>query len=359
MRIGIDARELCGHPTGVGRYLRGLLAEWALDARANQHEFVLYAHEPISVEPDTGRFVTRTVRGSGGTWWEQVRLPAATAGDHLDVFFAPAYSAPLLQRIPTVVTLHDVSFVAHPEWFARREGARRRWLARRSASSASAVITVSEFSRREIRDRCRVAEDHLHVIRSGVTGPAIPTSTPGLSSLSILYVGTVFNRRRVPDLIRAFAPIARAHALAELTIVGDNRTFPHQDLEGIIAHESLGGRVRWTPYVSDEELSALYASARAFAFLSEYEGLGMTPLEAIAAGVPPVLVDTEVARESCEDAALYVPAADVRAATAALNALLFDADRRATLLAAAPRALAKYTWPRAASETLKVLERSV
>jgi glycosyltransferase involved in cell wall biosynthesis len=357
MRIGIDARELCGHPTGVGRYLSGLLTAWAADPGTQQHEFVLYAHEPLTLEHDSGRFHIRIVRGLAGTLWEQLRLPKAIAGDRLDVFFAPAYSAPLLNRIPTVVTLHDVSFVAHPEWFARREGARRRWLARQSAARAAAIITVSEFSRREIRRYFQVADDRLHVVRSGVTAPAISTSPTDSSSLRTLYVGSVFNRRRVPDLIRAFAPIARAHATAELSMVGDNRTFPYQDLDGIIAHEGLSGRVRWKPYVSEEELSGLYSSSRAFAFLSEYEGLGQTPLEALAAGVPPVLLDTEVARESCEDAALYVPP-DVNAATTALNQLLFDTDRRAALLAAAPRALAKYTWPRAASETLQVLERA-
>ena len=72
--------------------------------------------------------MTRVVPGSGGTWWEQVQLPRAAAADHLDVFFAPQYSAPLALKTPTVVAIHDVSFAAHPEWFRTREGARLRWL---------------------------------------------------------------------------------------------------------------------------------------------------------------------------------------------------------------------------------------
>jgi glycosyltransferase involved in cell wall biosynthesis len=74
--------------------------------------------------------------------------------------------------------------------------------------------------------------------------------------------------------------------------------------------------------------------------------------------VPPVLLDTPVARESCEDAALYVPLADLPAITRALETLLFDEEIRARLLAAAPRVLAKFNWPRAARETLSVIERS-
>ena len=67
MRIGIDARELCGHATGVGRYLGGLLREWSDDTRARAHEFVLYAPESITLPLDAHRFPSRTIAGSGGT----------------------------------------------------------------------------------------------------------------------------------------------------------------------------------------------------------------------------------------------------------------------------------------------------
>jgi glycosyltransferase involved in cell wall biosynthesis len=185
-----------------------------------------------------------------------------------------------------------------------------------------------------------------------------PQVAQSLSPLSVLYVGSIFNRRHVVDLIRAVAPIARTRSDVSLDIVGDNRSWPHQDLGGAIAAEGIADRVRWHEYVTDEQLHELYARARAFAFLSEYEGLGLTPLEALAAGVPPVLLDTAVARESCGDAALYVPVNDLPAITRALEALLFDEQVRARLLAAAPAELAKYSWPQAARNTLAVLEQA-
>jgi glycosyltransferase involved in cell wall biosynthesis len=175
---------------------------------------------------------------------------------------------------------------------------------------------------------------------------------------SVLYVGSIFNRRHVVDLIRAFAAIARNRSDVALDIVGDNRSYPHQDLRATIASEGLTDCVQWHEYVDDEELHAMYARARAFAFLSEYEGLGLTPLEALAAGVPPVLLDTPVARESCGASAVYVPLNDLPALTRALEAALFDDRLRAALLAAAPAALAKYSWTRAAAETLAVLQRA-
>ncbi len=366
MRIGIDARELCGHPTGVGRYLAGLLQEWSSDDRARRHEFVLYAPQPHGLALDDRRFPTRIVAGSGGTRWEQHQLPAKISRDFVDVFFAPGYTAPLFSRIPLVVAIHDVSFAAHPEWFSAREGLRRRLITRRTAAVACAVTTLSEFSKRELIELLHVPESKIHIIRPGVTihspQPAAPVPQPPISALQpprVLYVGSIFNRRHLPDLIRAFGELLRQHPEAQLDLVGEDRTHPREDIVAAIARERAGDRIRWHRYVSDSELSALYRSARAFAFLSEYEGLGLTPLEAMARGVPGVLLETPVARESCDGAALYVPKGDLAATTGALKQLLFDDTVRDRLLRNAPGVLARYDWPSAAAATLAVIEGAV
>jgi glycosyltransferase involved in cell wall biosynthesis len=357
MRIGIDARELCGRATGAGRYLHGLLRHWNTDETTRRHEFVLYAPEPLAVSFDARRFPTRVVEGVPNTWWEQVRLPPVAARDHLDVFFAPAYTAPLATRIPLVTAIHDVSFAAHPEWFSAREGLRRRTVTRQAAARSRAVVTISEFSRREIVEHLGVPSSRVHVIPPGIEAPG-PPATGAARRPQVLYVGSIFNRRRVPDLIRAFEAVARSHPDAGLDIVGDDRTCPPENPEDAIARCGLNGRATWRKFVSDDDLGRLYWSARAFAFLSEYEGLGLTPLEALAAGVPPVLLDTAVARESCGDAAVYTARGDVAGVAAALEQLLFDESVRKRLLDAAPVVLSKYAWPRAARETLALLERS-
>jgi glycosyltransferase involved in cell wall biosynthesis len=352
MRIGIDARELGGHVTGVGRYLAGLLREWS--APASPHEFVLYAAEAISVPLDARRFQQRLIPGPAGTWWEQVKLPESLARDRLDLFFAPAYTAPLRVAVPCVVTIHDVSFVTHPEWFRVREGLRRRWLTRQSALRARAVVTVSQFSRREIIEHLQVPEGQVHVIPQGIDRP--PLQAAALDETRLLFVGSILNRRHVPELIRAVQRLARSRPDVTLDLVGDDRSFPPEDVGALISYLGLEGRVRWHRYVTDEQLRTLYAQARAFVFLSEYEGLGMTPLEALASGVPSVLYDTPVARESCGDAAFYVPIGDRAALVAALERVLFDDAVRRSILAAAPVTLARYEWPRAARDTLALLE---
>ena len=205
MRIGIDARELGGRATGVGRYLGGLLREWSIEGRARDHEFVLYAPEPIALPLDARRFRTRTVPGSGGTWWEQAPLPRAARADRLDVWFAPAYTAPLRLDTPIVVAIHDLSFVAHPEWFRLREGARRRWLTGQSARRAAAAVTISQFSRNELIERLGIDAAKIHVVPPGIgagswglgagSSPKPQASRP----YKVLFVGSIFNRRHVPD----------------------------------------------------------------------------------------------------------------------------------------------------------------
>jgi glycosyltransferase involved in cell wall biosynthesis len=356
MRIGIDARELCGKPTGVGRHLSGLLGAWSADAYISRATFVLYAPENISPLPRNAEL--RVVPGTAGTMWEQSALPKAAKHDNLDVFFAPGYTSPLLLTVPTVVLVHDISFTAHPEWFRWKEGMRRRWLTRLSAEHARLVLTVSDVARREILSHFGLPDACVRRIYPGVIALTDPAHVDAADAREpvVLFVGSIFNRRHLPDLIRAFKPIARTHPNARLAIVGDNRTHPHEDLIAISASQGIATQVTIRPYVPDAELASLYGRARAFALLSEYEGFGHPPLEALRSGVPAVVLDTDVAREVCGDAAVYVARDDIGATTDALSSLLFDESARRRVLDAAPAVLSRYSWDRAAAETLAALE---
>jgi len=355
MRIGVDARELCGRSTGVGRYLGGLLHVWADDDGARAHEFFIYAPTLPGLPASARHFQERLVHGGAGTWWEQVQLPRAIADDNLDVFFSPAYTAPLRAAVPVVVAIHDLSFVAHPEWFKPREGFRRRWLTRQAAKRAAAVVTISQFSRRELGERLSIPDAAIHVIPPGIE-PATSFSTDPRDEPRVLYAGSIFNRRHVPELVLAMVELLRTHPDASLDIVGDNRSFPPQDIGGLVAEHGLEHAVRCHDYVPDDRLRDLYGSARAFAYLSEYEGLGLPPLEALSAGVPPVLLDTPVARETCADAAAYVSGLAPAAIADTLARVLFDGSVRREILARAPAVLARYNWTQAARDTLAVLE---
>jgi glycosyltransferase involved in cell wall biosynthesis len=352
VRIAIDARELSGRPTGVGRYLAEILGAWDDLTGAAAHEIVLCAPGTNPV-PGTGnlRATVRTSPGSG-TLWEQRVLPRLAAD--ADILFAPGYTAPIRSRVPMVVTVHDVSFCAHPEWFSWREGTRRRLLTRLSARRAAKVITVSDFSKREIVRHLGIQPDKVDVIYSGVTTLAGGATTAGREPL-VLYVGSLFNRRHISELIEGFTRLAGRHPDARLDLVGDNRTRPFVDVDALVARSGARDRIRARSYVADDELASLYRRASAFVFLSEYEGFAMTPLEALGAGIPIALLDTEVAREIYGPAAVYIERPDPALIAGALETLLLDSAERRRLAEAAAGRLQRYSWHECAQRTLQVI----
>jgi glycosyltransferase involved in cell wall biosynthesis len=347
MRIAIDARELCHRPTGVGRYLAELLIEWAGHPEARRHEWLIYAHRPPSVPP-TYRSAVRVLPGAGGTRWEQWTLSRTLASDRPDVLFSPAYTAPLFAPCPIVLAVHDVSFAAHPEWFAVREGLRRRFTTRWAARRAKTILTISEFSRSEIGRLLSIGGNRVRVIYPGMRSLAAGARA---REPMVLYVGSIFARRHVDRLIRVFAERV-APVLPAATL----------EIDRVVAQlpAALGNRVRLRSYVDDETLGDLYSRASVFTFLSEYEGFGLTPLEALAAGVPPLVLDTPVAREVHGQAAQYLrwsPGIDEPLAEALALLLTNEAARR-EILEHAPEVLARYRWDRAAALTLESIEEA-
>ncbi|HEY2943584.1 MAG TPA: glycosyltransferase, partial [Vicinamibacteria bacterium] len=150
MNVGIDARELQGAPTGVGRYLRNLLRAWTRSG----DRLHLYFNGPAPADRilENPAILTRPL-GSGrvrGVWWQERLLPPAARADGVDVFFSPAYVCPLRLQTPRVTTVHDLSFFALPRDFTLRDGFRRRSLVAASVRASRAVLAVSDFTRREI-----------------------------------------------------------------------------------------------------------------------------------------------------------------------------------------------------------------
>lgn len=357
IHIGIDAREIAGTPTGVGRYLAGVLQEWSREGLPHRVSLFLHRDPPawatsLSFPCD----IVLAPAGSAGTWWEQRQLPALAARASVDVLLSPAYTAPLWLGCPSVVIIHDVSFFAQPEGFRWREGLRRRVITRASARRAAAVVTVSAFSAGEIHRHLGLSTSHIILAPQGAPdwrgGPPGPQREP-----LVLSVGTLFQRRHLPELLQAMASVRASVANARLVVVGGNRTHPPMDPLALAHSLGLNDAFTWKPYVSDAELDALYGAARAFAFLSDYEGFAMTPMEAAAHGVPSVLLDTPVVREVYADAAVRVPL-DVPTIANALISLLTDDEAHAAAVARSRARLGAYTWSHTASVLRDTLERA-
>ena len=353
MRIAIDCRELVGRPTGVGRYLSELLSAWGEMPAAGAHEFVLCSPERVSQGSFGNLRVSCQASPGSGTLWEQRVLPKLVASAGADVLFSPAYTCPLWCRVPIVLVIHDVSFAAHPEWFSWREGFRRRTLTRLGARRAARVITESDFSKREIVRLLGIASSDIDVIYLGAS--SLTQATAAERMPIVLYVGSLFSRRHIPELIEGFGRLAARVPEARLEIVGDNRTTPRIDMDQLIAASGVSELVHWRSYVSDADLAALYATASAFVFLSDYEGFGLTPIEAIAARVPIVVLDTEISREIYGPAAEYVQRPDPDLIANSLERVLTSEAERTRLIEAGTLQVERYSWRECAQRTLQVL----
>ena len=362
MRIGVDARELGGRPTGVGRYLRELLLHWGASPACAGVDLVLFSpHASQETGPISGKTGARLhwerVEGSGGTLWEQRDLARAVRAARLDVLFSPAYTSPLRLSVPSVLAMHDVSFAAHPEWYGWRHGVRLRTLARWCGRRAHTVLTLTRFSASEIERHLGVPASRIRVIPLAVdyhdASAAAVTAAPPVPV--VLFVGSIFERRHLPLLVEGVIRARRDLPDLRLDVIGENRTAPRQDLVALAQSLGAANAVRLRDYVSDAELEQAYASAGVFAFLSAYEGFGLTPLEAMRHGLPTVVLDTAVAREVYGPGAWYVPAGDADAVAAALVTLLHDPVRRASQVAAGTDVAGRYRWHDAARATWEAL----
>ena len=364
MIVGIDARELQGRPTGVGRYLRNLIRAWT--AGGSDDRLVVYFNGPAPPDAvlDAPQVICRalTARPVRGLQFQEGLLPREIHRDQVDVFFAPAYTCPLRTAVPRVTTVHDLSFFAVPQDFGWLDGLRRRLLVSASVRASRRIVAVSAFTRREIASRFPDAADRVRTIAHGPDDD-LPPPPPrqeardrlGADGPFVLTVGTVLNRRRLPVLIQAASLLARRHPGLVLDVVGDNRTHPPQDLALLAARVGLSGRMRLSGFVSDAELVVRYAAADVAVFLSEYEGFGLPALEAAARGVPLVVSTRPALGEIFAEAALTVAPTDASAVAAAVDRVLVDTETRARLQDRGRALAARHRWAETARLTRQAL----
>jgi glycosyltransferase involved in cell wall biosynthesis len=364
LRIGIDARELQGRPTGVGRYLRSLLRRFVVNT---PHQFVIYNAAPVALPVASQAIESRVLPGGHPFVWEQRTLQRALALDRIDVLLSPAYSCPLFTPVPRVTAIHDLSFFARPEEFGALHGLRRRLMARASARASRALLACSEFTKAEMgRHLGPEAARKTEVVRLGPDDdlPKGPARSPGRRELGlaedavyVITVGTVLRRRNVSMLLRAFAALRKTNPKVRLGIIGENRTHPFEDIAGLARELGCESDIRIAGFVTDEEIARHYAAADLAVFLSEYEGFGLPALEAMSRGVPTVVANRGSLSEMFSSGALVVEPRD-EDVTGALRSVIDDSTFAAELRRRGSETAAQFSWEKAARETLAVLERS-
>jgi alpha-1,3-rhamnosyl/mannosyltransferase len=287
-------------------------------------------------------------------------LPRAARRAHLDLFHAPAYTVPLPSPRPLVVTIHDVSYERHPEWYPYKRDPIRRAFYRRSARAADRVITDSTFSKDEIVTAYEIPPESIDVVPLAAAsrfaeGPRLPLP-PGLPGRYFLHVGDLHVRRNLGTVVRALALArARAPGLRDvgLVLAGVAR----DQAAALDVDEGTRPLLTFTGHADEQVLLALYRSAAALVYPSRYEGFGLPLLEAMACGVPVIASRTSSIPEVVGDAAVLLDPDDLEGWSAALERVAEDESHATALRHAGHRRAATFSWRRTAAETAAVYAR--
>ncbi len=275
------------------------------------------------------------------------------------------YTSPLRCPVPTVVTVHDVSFLEHPEYFPWWRAAQLRITVARSVRQAARVLTISNFTRHTISEAYGISRDLITVIPAAAN-PFFRISNRAravrrveerfqIRAPFVLTVGDLQPRKNHARLISAFCRLLSANPDLphHLVIAGKNTWYGDRIFEAA-RRSGIADRIHLTGYVSDEELLELYNACDCFAFPSLYEGFGLPLLEAMACGRAVVCSDRSSIPEVAGDAGVLFDPTDEHAIAAALRSVLLDSDRRARLERSGLVRASQFTWRKAAEGTLDV-----
>ena len=362
LRVALDGTPLVGRPTGVGAFCAGLIGELARCPELEVGAFVISRRGRAALEgrlPPGARALGPAgpglpARALHAAWARGAFPPAELWSGRADLVHGTNFVVPPAWRAATVVTVHDLTPFHHPEWCLPAARAYPE-LVRKAVARGAWVHADSEFVAEELRTLLAAPAERVRAICPGIPRrQRRPQGTardllPAWATSYVLGLGTVEPRKGFPTLVGAFGRIAVRHPGLALVIAGADGWASHE-LAQAIAGSPDPSRVVRLGWVDGAQRDALLKEATVFAYPSLYEGFGIPPLEAMAAGTPVVASDAGALPEVLGDAARLVPAGDEGALAGALGQLLEDSGAREALVARGHELTAKYSWERCATE---------
>ncbi|MEY5063090.1 MAG: hypothetical protein RLZZ112_1054 [Verrucomicrobiota bacterium] len=356
IRVALDATAIGRGKTGNETYLTGLLEGWK-EAKPGKVEMCPMFSGPNRLDWPR-RSAALQSEQAGFFKRHLVELPKLRAELKADLYHGVYWMRPW-EKEAYVLTVHDISYSVHPEWFRPGEALFYTTLVRAAAKKARKVITVSEFCRTEIAEKWDIPADRIETTHEAARSLFKPGKKKRSGPPTILFVSAIHPRKNLGRLVRVWNRL-RAGRFPDLRlkVVGPAGWSAGSDLRELKSAVVKSGAV-WLGPQTDEQLKEAYQTATMLVYPSLYEGFGLPPLEAMACGCPVVCSKMASLPEVCGEAAEYFDPTSEEDISAKISYLLGSEERREVLSQAGIAKAGEYSWARMAEETAAVYRRAV
>ncbi|QQG40432.1 MAG: glycosyltransferase family 4 protein [Candidatus Levyibacteriota bacterium] len=360
MLIGIDGNEAnVERRVGISEYSFELLKKFE-EFQISNFKFQIYLKNyPLIYLPKEHDGWKYKVIGPKKLW-TQIALPFDLYfhKPRPDVFFSPTHYAPRFSPVPTVISIMDLSYIRFPEMFKKSDLYQLRNWTSYSVNKAKKIFTISQASKNDIIKLYGISEGKVIVTYPGVRHKTAMQNSKikekyGIKEDYILFVGTLQPRKNIVRLIEAFSKIQDKDI--DLVIVG-KKGWMYEDILQAPKKYNVENRVKFLEFVSNEELQEFYKHAVCFILPSLYEGFGLPILEAMQYGCPVITSNVSSLPEAGGEAAIYVNPEDVDDMAKKIEMVISNKKIQEELREKGYKQAKKFSWERAAKETLKVLE---
>ncbi len=363
MRIAVNAIFLQKEQLeGYGQYANEVFSRMVV--QYPEHEFIFVFDRPYDAKFIYAANVTPIVVSPPARhplafkYWYDIKAPLALRKYKPDIWIQPYGFCSLTTRIPQIMVLHDLAFLHHPKFIPWYHRLYYQWFTKKFLNKATALVTVSDFTKSDIIHNFKIADKTIHVIPGAAKKIFQPLSYENKEQVKegmadgreyFLFIGGIHPRKNLLNLLKAFSLFKKwQHSNMKLLIAG-RLAWQYDDVLEKLKSYKYRDDVVLLDYLTDEQLARITAAAYAMVYPSYFEGFGLPILEAMQSEVPVITSQTSSMPETGGDAALYADPADPDAIAKQMLALYRDESKRSALIIAGKKRAAQFSWDAAAA----------